>query len=263
MPKQNQKMKMLYLLKILWENTDEEHHLTRVEIQKLLDKYEVSIGRKNVYYDVEELKYFGIDVIKEKEGNKNIYYSVDNIHSAIEHNKMIKFKYFQWTTEKKQRLRKNGDFYYISPYSLIWEDENYYLIGYDATEGKIKHFRVDKMLNIDITDECRQGKEIFEKIDIATYPKKIFGMYDGEEKNVVIEFTNNFAGVVIDRFGKDVCMIKIDDKHFRTTVRVAVSKQFLGWIVSLGEGVRIISPNEVVEDMKKEGERLCKVYGGK
>lgn len=312
------------------ENTDEEHSLTGKEIQNLLNKYDISVGRKSVYSDVEELKDFGIDVIINKERGRNlyhignrefelpelkllvdavqsskfitekkskelikkienltskfeaqklqrqvyisgrvktinetIYYSVDKIHTAISENVKIKFQYFQWTVDKQQKLRKNGDFYYISPYNLVWEDENYYLIGYDDSEGIIKHFRVDKMLKLDITDEKRQGKDVFNNLDVASYSKKVFGMYNGVEKNVVIKFTNNFAGVVIDRFGKDVSIIKIDEEHFKATVRVAVSRQFFGWIMSLGEGVEIVGPSEVVDKMREEVERLCRTYGGK
>lgn len=326
--KPNQKLKLLYLLKFFWENTDEEHSVSVKDIQSYLARYDITADRKIVYEDVEALKTIGIEVIKDKEDNKNVYrinrcmfelaelkllvdtvqaskfisekksrklieklemltskyeaqklhrqvhiigrvktinekvyYVVDKIHSAINQNRMIKFQYFQWTVDKEQMLRRNGDFYHISPYSLVWEDGNYYMIGYDGQEGMKKHYRVDKMLNVDITDERRQGKEVFDNIDIATYSKKIFGMYNGEEKNVVIEFDNKFAGVVIDRFGKDVSMIKIDENRFRTTVRIALSGQFLGWIISLGEGVKIVSPSEVVEDMRKEGERLCRLYG--
>lgn len=325
----NQKMKLVYMIKILLENTDDEHSLTGQEITDLLEKYEISVERKSIYRDIAEIQDFGLDVIKYKQGRKNyyrignrefelpelkllvdavqsskfitekksnelikklekltsrheaqklqrqvyisgriktvnekIYYSVDKIHTAISNNVKIKFQYYQWTVDKKQELRRNGDFYYISPWSLVWEDENYYMVGYDDVEEIVKHFRVDKMLNLDITDDKRQGKELMDKFDVATYSKKVFGMFNGEEKNVVIEFTNNFAGVVIDRFGKDVAMVKIDDEHFKVCVRVAVSRQFLGWIISLGEGVEIISPDTVVDKMREEVERLCRTYGG-
>lgn len=72
---------------------------------------------------------------------------------------------------------------------------------------------------------------------------------------------NSLAGVIIDRFGKDVMMIPEDEDHFRVNVDVHVSKQFLGWVFSLGEAVKIIGPDEVVEQMRGEVRRLMEQYG--
>ena len=77
-------------------------------------------------------------------------------------------------------------------------------------------------------------------------------MFNGKEQNVKLLVANYLAGVIIDRFGNDVMMIPKDDEYFTVNVQVHVSRQFLGWIISLGEGVKIISPDEVVEQMKEE-----------
>ena len=85
--------------------------------------------------------------------NECIYYNVDAIHSAIANNRMIQFQYFQWNTKKKMEMRHNGQFYKISPWALTWDDENYYLVGYDAQAEKIKHYRVDKMRKLSIMED--------------------------------------------------------------------------------------------------------------
>ena len=85
-------------------------------------------------------------------------------------------------------------------------------------------------------------------------------MFGGKEQTVKLSVHNKLAGVIIDRFGKDVMMIPADEEHFNVNVDVRVSRQFLGWIISLGEGVKIISPDEVVEQMKEEIERLQRQY---
>ena len=71
---------------------------------------------------------------------------------------------------------------------------------------------------------------------------------------------NNLSGVIIDRFGKDVMMIPTDDEHFIVNVDVDVSRQFLGWVFSLGEDIKIVGPDDVVKQMQKEIERLIKQY---
>ena len=157
-------------------------------------------------------------------------------------------------------LRHDGGLYEVSPWSLSWDDENYYLIAYDSSEDMIKHFRVDKMLNIKSTGERREGKQVLKSFDMAAYARKMFGMYGGKEKWVRIECDNSFAGVMIDRFGKDVSMIRLDDKRFVVNVEVAVSRQFLAWIIGLGEGVTLAGPESVVEMMNEEIDRLVKQY---
>ena len=137
----------------------------------------------------------------------------------------------------------------MSPWALLWQDENYYLVAYDETENKVKHFRVDKMGTIEMTGEKRQGAESFARFDIAEYTNKMFGMFGGEETTVSIKFENELVGVVLDRFGSDVRIVKSDEKHFICSVNVAVSPHFLSWIMSFGKRAKIISPDSVVDEM--------------
>ena len=192
--------------------------------------------------------------------NESIYYTVDAIHNAISENRKIKFQYFQWNVKKEMMLRHNGAYYHISPWGLSWDNENYYLVGYDSEADKIKHYRVDKMLHIQMSNEKREGKEHIKKLDMADYAKKSFGMFGGKEQKVKLLVENSLAGVIIDRFGKDTMIIPADANHFTVHVNVHVSNQFLGWIISLGEGVKIVAPDEVVNQLKNEIDRLVRQY---
>ena len=219
------------------------------KLEQLVSKYEAMKLQRQVYVSG-----------RIKTMNESIYYTVDAIHNAISENKKIRFQYFQWNVKKEMELRHNGAWYHISPWGLSWDDENYYLVGYDSAAGQIKHYRVDKMLHIQMTDEKREGKEHFKKLDMADYAKKSFGMFGGKEQKVKLLVANNLAGVIIDRFGKNVMMIPEDGDHFTVIVDVHVSNQFLGWIFSLGKDVKIISPDEVVEQMKQEIDRVVCQY---
>lgn len=192
--------------------------------------------------------------------NESIYYTVDVVHNAISENRKIRFQYYQWNVKKEMELRHDGRYYDISPWGLSWDDENYYLVGYDSGAKQIKHYRVDKMLHIQMSDEERDGKESFKKLDMADYAKKSFGMFGGKERTVKLLVKNNLAGVIIDRFGKDVMMIPADNEHFTVSVDIHVSKQFLGWVFSLGENIKILGPDDVVEMMKGEIGRLVGQY---
>ena len=185
-----------------------------------------------------------------KNENESIYYHVDKIHNAIQENRQIQFPYLEWNLEKKLVARKNGKMYHISPWSLMWNDENYYLIGYDKDAEMIKHFRVDKIGPVKILEERREGENAFKKCDLSVYSTKTFGMYGGQEEIVTIQFPNELVGVVLDRFGKEVSLQKISEKEFAIHVKVAVSGQFFGWLVGIGKQARLTGPEHVKEMYK-------------
>ena len=182
--------------------------------------------------------------------NESVYYNVDDIHTAINQNRKIRFKYYKWDINKKLVPRHNGDWFVVSPWALTWADENYYMVAFDELDQKIKHYRVDKMMHISIKEEKRAGKEVFQNFDMAEYSKATFGMYQGQKAKVKIQFANYMCGVFIDRFGKDISFRQIDDEHSELHVDVNVSPQFFGWIFSLGKDVKVTGPGEVVEQMK-------------
>ena len=328
MPKgSNQKLKLIYLIKIMLEKTDENHGIMMPEIMSALKEYGITAERKSIYADFEAMNELGFEVVGEGSGksftyrvvsrqfevaelkllvdaiqsskfitarksnelikkleslvsmheakqlqrqvyvsgriktmNESIYYNVDEIHAAIGLNKKIRFQYFQWNIKKEEELRRGGSFYEISPWALSWDDENYYLIGFDSEENKIKHYRVDKMLKISYMEEAREGRELFDKFDMGAYSRKSFGMFGGEEQYVKLEFHNSLVGVVIDRFGKDIMIIPSDENHIRVNVNVAVSDQFFGWVFGLGEEVQILGPENVVEQMQDKIKKMIQKY---
>ncbi len=195
-----------------------------------------------------------------KTNYENVYYNVDELNLAINENRKIKFDYYEWNLSKEMVLRKNGHKNDISPWSLAWDDENYYLVAFDGNSGIIKHYRVDKMRKIEILDEARDGREEFEEFDAAKYAKKVFGMFTGDEQRVKIQFDNKLIGVVIDRFGQDIMIIPKGVDQFVVNVNVKVSNMFLGWIIGLGDGAKILEPESVVDEVKQITERLKEQY---
>lgn len=324
MPKgNNQKLKLIYMIEILTQHTDEKHSITMPQIIEKLKEYNVTAERKSLYDDIEIIRDLGIDVQMRKEGrnyyynvvgkqfeiaelkllvdaiqsskfitktkseqlikklethasiyearslnrqimvtgriktmNESIYYNIDELHEAIAENKKIQFKYYEWDINKEFVPRKNGKVYEISPWGLVWDNDNYYLIAYDEENEMIKHYRVDKMKYIKVLDHKREGKKVFDKLNISKYTEQNFGMFAGEETRIVLKVKNDKIGIIIDRFGKDVVVMPDEEGYFKTTIYVAMSDQFLGWIFGLGDGVQIISPKSAVDRMK---ERICSI----
>lgn len=183
--------------------------------------------------------------------NESIYYNIDTLHSAISAGVQITFQYFEWildfTSEQRiqKRYRKGGALYQVSPWALTWDDENYYMIAYDGASDSIRHYRVDKMEHISLTENRREGQQIFHDLNIASYSRKMFGMFSGEEKNVRLRCENRFIGVIRDRFGADLMVRYLDEEHFFVQVSVAVSPQFFSWVFGLGGAVQIMEPTDV------------------
>lgn len=179
--------------------------------------------------------------------NESIYYNVDRIHEAIGHNSQISFRYFEWGVDREKHFR--GDVRTASPYALCWDSENYYLVAHTEAHG-ITHFRVDKMTSISETGVPRTVTEETREIDLADYSKQVFYMFHGDKTTVRLRFHNSLAGVVIDRFGRDIMLIPDGDEHFCLSTEIVVSPMFLGWLSSFGDRVKILSPDRVVDEFK-------------
>ncbi len=308
---------MFYLVKILREETDDQHYLTMPDIISKLNEYGVEANRKSIYTDIEELNQYGIEIIKERVGpmtyyhagarefevaelkflvdaiqsskfitarktrelirkletltsryeakhlarqvfvagriknmDESIYYAIDTVHTALNEGKMLQFRYFHWDIDKKKEYRHDGKPYRISPWGLCWDDENYYMIGFDEAAGKIKYYRVDKMTDLQILDESRKGQDAFRQRDKSLYTKKRFRMFDGVEQTVTLKCKNSLSNVIVDQFGKDVHMVPVDAEHFTVNVDVAVSNQFYGWVIALGGDAVIVKPGKIKEEME-------------
>lgn len=194
-----------------------------------------------------------------KSMNESIYYTVDDIHNAISENRRITFKYYDWNSKKEKVERHGGALYRVSPWYLIWDDENYYLAAYDSEAEKIKHYRVDKMKNLRITDERREGEEAAKAIDFDSFSSAMFGMFGGELQYVRLRCEEKFAGAVIDRFGKDI-FINPCEGGFTADVKVSVSPRFFAWVMGFGSGMEIISPEPVVEEMRNMVKSIYALY---
>lgn len=198
--------------------------------------------------------------------NEKIYYNVDDLHNAISQGKQITFTYNQWvldfySNEKiKKKPRRDGELYQVSPWALSWDDENYYLIAYDESAKKLKHYRVDKMQDIKILKDDRLGEETFENFDIAAYSKSVFAMFGGEEVSVKLSVDNSLIGVIVDRFGKNVFVEKESDSTFIVNVKVAVSPQFFGWLFGLGTKVKVLAPQKAVEEFSSYVNSISQLY---
>ncbi len=242
-------------LKMIVDSIASSKFLSTAKSDELIAK----LGTLCSKYQATQLRRSVVTSNRVKNTQKGIFYAVDAINQAISTNKQIQFKYYTYDVKMQRSYMKKGAFYIASPFTLIYTDDNYYLLAYES--GKFKHFRVDKMAEVKVLDLIdREGLEEFQKIDMADYSKYTFSMYGGKVERVTMVFQNRMMGTVIDRFGRDMLVMPVDKNHFRITVPVAVSQQFFGWVFGLGKAVRIVEPESVKEQMKKALAEIAERY---
>ena len=195
-----------------------------------------------------------------KSMNESIYYLVDDLHAAIDDNEKIRFHYFRYDPLRQRQLRHGGAWYEISPYALLWDNENYYLVGYDAASEMIKHFRVDKIVDLQRTGSPRDGAEAFAGVDMSAYANAHFGMFSGAMTNVRMEFDNALAGAVIDRFGTGAVLVPAGDGKFSVTASVAVTEPFFAWLCNFGGLARITAPADAAQAMERHVRSILARY---
>ena len=194
-----------------------------------------------------------------KTANPAAVYTVDAVHSAINSDKRLKFHYFEYDAEKKKRLRRDGAFYTVSPLSLMWSEENYYLVAYEEDSEKIKHFRIDKMVDVTPLDEKRTKNELTSSFSPSDYPQKSFAMYGGKEELVTLECRERLAGVMIDRFGTEPTFHKTDF-GFKFSVRVMLSPTFFAWAMGFADEMRILAPDSVRAQIRDIINKTASLY---
>lgn len=244
-------------LKLLVDAVQSSRFITRKKsrelirkLERLTSKYEASQLQRQVYVSESA-----------KTENESIYYNVDNIHKAIHDDVKINFTYLEWSLNKELIPKRAGQKYVVSPWALLWQEENYYLVAFDEKAGQMKHYRVDKMGKVTLTAEKREGAALFAEMNLAEYVNQTFRMFGGELTTVTLQFPERLIGVVLDRFGKDIIVRKRNDGFFTVSIKAAVSGQFFGWLAGIGKEAKILGPDEIgqkykewLEDIVKENE---------
>ncbi len=227
-------------VRLLVDAVQSSRFLTRKKSEELIEKLRSLTSR----HESSALSHTVSVSGRIKTMNESIYRNVDAISSAIEGNKKIRFRYFEWCMGGEKILRRDGEFYTVSPYFLIWDNENYYLIGLEEKSGEKRHFRVDKMLSLEETQLPREGAVLFADQSAADYEKKTFGMYGGKEERVELFWSEDLAGVFYDHFGKD-CVTRKADGGFLSSHVVQISPVFFSFLMGFGSKVKILSPAHV------------------
>lgn len=183
------------------------------------------------------------DRIKPK--NENIYYYIDTVNEAINAKRKISFLYYEFTAAKKKRMKNGGAAYVFSPYTLTWNGDCYYMVGWSDKHRKIATFRVDRIYKTpEILSDSAVPKP--KEYSIADFSEKAFQLFDGERTTVELLCHQDVMNSVLDHFSEKAKTKQTDESHFILTAEVSLSPTFFAWVFQFGEKIRIIGPSTAV-----------------
>lgn len=195
-----------------------------------------------------------------KTDNDEIYASVETITAAIQQNKKVKFTYFDYDLKHNRVYRKDGRFYYMNPYALVMDNDNYYFLGCDQYHPNMISFRVDRMEQVQVSRHDKEDLELLKTFDLENYKKQIFGMYSGSVTEVTIQASNELSDAVFDLFGTKTILTPLNENEFVFTVQIQLSPQFFGWCCSFGDKLKVKAPNSVINELEDYIENLAITY---
>jgi len=233
-------------LQILMDAVQAASFITRKKTRQFVGKIAQLAGDKKA--DV--LQKNTVEFNVPKSDNERIYYSVDTIGRAIEQQRQISFKYFDYDIGHNRVYRKLGEFYIVNPISTVFSNDNYYLMCNDDKHDNIGHYRIDRMDEVRITEQPITKSDLVSTYDLVRHKKQLFGMFNGEDAMVTFQANKKLLDHIFDKFGDDIIIKEGENDTVMFSSDVQVSNAFLGWCCSFGNSLKVISPKRVVEEVK-------------
>ena len=319
----NQKIKLMKIMEILRQETDEEHPMTKVELAARLVAMNVSCSPRSLIRDIKLLNEQGYEIMERlmghekgyfvcdrsfsvpelkilidavqaagfvtekktgelvdkiaalggshraailkgnivkfntrKHTNETIYYTVGFIEDAIQRNKKIIFRYFDLDENGQKVYRRDGHHYVVEPVALVFNEDNYYLIVYSEKHDGTANYRVDRIDSVEIIDDPISDKARSLRRKVARYTEEAFKMFNGQQETVTLRFADKLIGPVLDKFGEDTKMTRVDDHTIEATVQVRIAPTFWGWLFQFGTDMDIVAPEALKEEYKNKAAAL-------
>ena len=185
-----------------------------------------------------------------KNQSDSVFHNVDVIHEALQRKRKIEFLYFSYGTDLKRTARRDGERYVVTPVKVIYSGGNYYLAAYSDEHEDVFTYRIDRMELLQVSEaaatRCAQvANYAFEEFEFQR-----FGMFDGEGETVTLRVNAPLVNVIVDKFGRDVELLKSTGSYADIRVKIRKSPQFFGWVAGLDGGVAIKAPKRVVNEYK-------------
>jgi len=183
--------------------------------------------------------------------------NIDILHKAITEKRVVCYQYGDFNVNKQFVFRRDGDLYFVEPYALVWQNDLYYLVAKYIETDEFRHYRLDRMRHVEITDEVFKRDKEF---SLQPYIDSTFHMYSGEAVRMEIIFHISLLNAIFDRFGMDVSIEEIDEEHFLLRTKAKLSDGLVSWIFKWGKRAHVLSSEKLVNRIKDEVDGLTEHY---
>lgn len=242
-------------LKLLIDAVESSKFITKAKSEALVAKLGTLAGKNKANELRRNLAVDG----RIKSDNERIYIIVDAINDAINAGKKISFQTVEYNAKKEKILHNEGEVYIFSPFSLVWDGDNYYVVGYSDKHQEVGCHRVDRIFRqpVILEDNIVPAPKGF---DINDYINSMFRMYNSPRRDVELICDNSVIDGIIDKFGSDIQIYENDTTSFRVVANIAVSHIFYSWVFGFDGKVKIKAPEDVKNTyfamVKKASEQL-------
>src|SRR5699024_2327311 len=182
--------------------------------------------------------------------------NIDRVHRAISDGRALKYKYGKFNVNKEFIYNRDGETYFVEPYALIWQNDYYYLIGRFVKTDEIRHYRLDRIREIEISDTSFTKKDFH----VGDYVNQSFHMFAGEEIRIKVRFHIDLLNVVLDRFGHGADIREMDESHFVLATKAKLSDGLVNWILTWGNMAKVLSPDYLVDEIKEKIRKMSEIY---
>ena len=254
-------------IRLMTECINSAKFVSESEAQRLIDAACEFLS----VHQAKKIKADAFVIDRPKTTNTALIYNIQTIYEAMSVSydgephepEKISFHYMKNSINDlhNQVAQRKGEKYIVSPYKLVINDGNYYLLGFDDKYKEIRIYRVDRMKDVCFTSEPREGEEEYEKTNIESLIKRTFNMFKGKTEVVTLCFPNFLLDAVVERFGKKgVSYSKLDKDYFTVMTAVDISEPFYGWLAGFGKKVKVLAPDHVVEGYKAHLDKIRDMY---
>ncbi len=212
-------------------NRDPETDFEPGEVRAIIDSFSYanyivpSIAKniinkcKNIQtiYENDKIKDYQIYANDSKTENVEVIKNIEDISDSIYNHKKIKFEYWKYAITNKLE-KKMVSTPTVSPFAIVYNKQEFYLIGIKDGQTEFYNYRIDRIKNIQTLDEEITIKK--KKSEIQDFAESSIEMFGGKKEEVEAVCHIWLLDTVLETFGRNVTIEKIsgDEKHFKLLV---------------------------------------------
>jgi proteasome accessory factor B len=184
------------------------------------------------------------------QGTENLY----GLLHAIKNRLQIKFTYQKfWEEELSQRL--------VEPYALKEFKNRWYIMAKDSKDNNIKSFALDRLTNLEITNQTYQYPDNYSIDESYRYCFGIISPNNEEPQDIILSF-DPFQGKYIKTLPfHDTQQVLVDnDEEMKIKLKLCLTHDLVMELLSFGDNMKVIEPKSLAEQIKKAHEKAYNQY---